>query len=323
VPPGTARPLACPNPALATDLSEIRFRSNAYLRIVDEVRRFARDPHATLLIEGESGTGKTIIARDIHRRSPRAAGPFESVVLSALDDALASSELFGHVVGAFTDARYHRNGAFVLAHGGTLFLDEIGKASAAVQRKLLHAVEYGEIRPLGADRAQHVDARLVAATNVSLATEVEAGRFLPDLFARLETFTIRLPALRERRADIPVLVEHYVAQQAPRSGYGNQLPDVDPELMRALQRADWPYNLRQLHATVHRLLVEAEGASLVTLAHCRGTLAYLQHVAGTTEPMSDADIADAIGKSGGNVSRAARLLGVDRTTLYRRRRRIK
>jgi two-component system NtrC family response regulator len=299
--------------------AELPLRSAAYLRVLDQVRRFARERNAPILIEGESGTGKTRIARLLHTQSARAAGPYEYVILSVLDDALANSELFGHVTGAFTDARSNRAGHFASAHGGTLFLDEIGKASPAVQRKLLHAIEYGEIRPLGADRDMRVDVRVVAATNVRLEERVASGEFLPDLFARLGTFRIRLPSLRDRRADIPVLVEYYVAQHARSCGYDGHTPDVDPELMDALTTAEWPYNLRQLDSTVNRLLVEAEGAATITLEHCRDDLEYLRMgIRRFGTPTLD-DIETAIALAGNNVSRAARALGVDRTTLHRKR----
>jgi DNA-binding NtrC family response regulator len=289
-----------------------------YLRVLEQVRRFARERSAPVLIEGETGTGKTGIARLLHSKSPRAAGPFEYVVLSALDDALANSELFGHVTGAFTDARSSRAGHFASAHGGTLFLDEIGKASRGVQRKLLHAIEYGEIRPLGADRDMRVDVRIIAAANTPLEESVMRDEFLPDLYARLGTFRIRLPPLRDRRADIPVLVEHYVAQHAPPCGYSGRPPDVDEELMHALRNADWPYNLRQLDSTVHRLLVEADGAPMMTLAHCRDNLEYLRGRPHKPGSLTRGEIETAIADAGNNVSRAARALGIDRTTLHRK-----
>jgi DNA-binding NtrC family response regulator len=297
---------------------QLRCRSAAYLRAVEQAERFARDRHAPILIEGETGTGKTLIARHIHQSSPRRSAPYQYVVLSTLDDALASSELFGHVPGAYTDARGSRAGQFASAHGGTLFLDEIGKASRVVQRKLLHAIEYGEIRPLGTDRDMRVDTRIVAATNIPLADCVARDEFLPDLHARLGTFRIRLPPLRERRADIPVLVDHYVAQHAPSCGYDAALPRVDGELMDALTRADWPHNLRQLHSTVHRLVVEADGALVITLAHCRDELSYLCGDCRRTGALTLDELEDAIAQAGNNMSRAAKALGVDRTTLYRK-----
>jgi len=295
------------------------FRSRAYRNALERIERFARDRTATILIEGESGTGKTRVARHLHQRSPRASGPFHSVVLSTLDDSLASSELFGHVTGAFTDARRNRAGHFVSANGGTLFLDEIGKASRAVQQKLLHAAEYGEIRAVGSDRDIRVDVRIVLASNISLDDLVEQGEFLPDLFARVATFRVVLPPLRERRVDIPLLVEEYVAKHAPQCGYADP-PSVDPALMRALQSASWPYNLRQLDATVHRILVDADGAAAIALDHCTDDLSYLREVAGVGAAL-DADRVDSAIARAGSIAGAARLLGVDRTTVHRFQRR--
>lgn len=214
-------------------------------------------PHDQLpiLIEGETGTGKSYAARALHLRSPRARGVFHQVVLSALDDSLASSDLFGHVAGAYTDARQSRPGHFISASHGTLFLDEIGKASAAVQRKLLHAVEQHEVWPVGADRPLRVNVRLIAATSVPLDDLVSRGDFLPDLASRLRSFRIRMPALRDRREDIPDLARQFVAAHGTRFGYDNALPRISAALLDVLQRADWPYNLRQLDGAVQRILV--------------------------------------------------------------------
>jgi DNA-binding NtrC family response regulator len=296
---------------------ELTIRSAAYRRTLSQVERFARDRSAPVLIEGDTGTGKTAIARHLHQKSARSSGPYEYVVLSALDDALANSDLFGHVVGAFTDARSSRAGHFASAHGGTLFLDEIGKASCGIQRKLLHAIEYGEIRPLGADRDMRVDVRIIAATNCALEERVARNEFLPDLYARLGTFRIRLPTLRERQADIPVLIEYYITQHAGSCGYDTP-PEFDAELMEALMNAEWPYNLRQLNSTVHRLLVEAEGAPVVTPAHCRDDLAYLC-ACRKSHALTLEEIESAVSHAGNNVSRAAQALGIHRTTLHRKR----
>jgi DNA-binding NtrC family response regulator len=281
-----------------------------------ELERFAGHPDAPILIEGESGTGKTMVARHVHQKSPRRVGPFETVVLSALEDSLAGSELFGHVAGAYTDARTARSGVFALAHRGTLFLDEIGKTSATIQQKLLHAVEYGEVRPLGSDRVMRIDARIVAASNIALAERANAGSFLPDLYARIETFRVRLPPLRERRADIPVLARHYVAIQARR--LNQKEPKIDDALMSALQAAEWPFNLRQLHATMLRLIIEAEGCAFITLDHCRGTLAYLARIGRDGHELSPQDVEVALAKTGNNVTHTAANLGVARTTVYRK-----
>lgn len=290
----------------------VKFPSQAFQRVMSQLERFARDPHATVLLEGESGTGKTTLSRYVHRASPRAAAPYQHVVLSTLDDGLAGSELFGHVIGAYTDAKSSRAGHFVSANGGTIFLDEIGKASLSVQQKLLHVIEYGEIRPIGSDREIRLDVRIVAAANVALEKMVTQGTFLSDLYARLSSFRVRLPSLRERRADIPILVHAYVAAHAARCGR-LQVPEIDEPLMHALQGAPWPNNLRQLDATVHRLLVEADGAAVITLDHCRDDLSYLTgHARSLT-----ADVVDDALTSAGTVSGAARILGVDRGTVYR------
>jgi two-component system response regulator HupR/HoxA len=282
-----------------------------------DLARLARDATVPILIEGESGTGKTLAARQVHALSPRASAPFVTVLLSALDDTLASSELFGHVSGAFTDARRQRVGSFASAHRGTLFLDEIGRSTPAVQRKLLHAIEYGQIRPLGSDREVAIDARIVAATSLSLEQAVEDGEFLGDLYARIEVFRVVLPPLRSRRNEIPAIVAMYLEQHS--TDRAEPAPDVSNELMAALQSAPWPHNLRQLHATVRRLIIESEGAEKLTLAHCRGPLAYLRSLRPLHSPISNSDIETAIEAAGDNVSAAARSLGLHRATLYRRK----
>lgn len=289
-------------------------RSTRYQATLLRLARFARDETAPVLLQGEAGTGKTSLARYVHSISPRASGPFQHVVLSALDDGVASSELFGHVAGAFTDARRARAGCFVSANGGTLFLDEIGKASLALQAKLLHAIEYGEIRPVGSDRGLKVKARLIAATNADLAELVENGAFLPDLQARLAVFRIVLPPLRDRRADIPALVHESVRRHAPACGYGESIPEIHDTLMAALQRAPWRNNLRELDASVHRLLIEAEGASRITLGHCTDELSYLATGRVDRHCITSQQIEEAIGRTG-SLSGAARALGIDRKTL--------
>jgi DNA-binding NtrC family response regulator len=306
------------DPSYAAWPHPAQFKSATYRAALARVERFAKDRYAPILIEGESGTGKTTLARYLHERSPRASGPFHALVLSTLDDSLASSELFGHVAGAFTDARSSRAGHFVSAAGGTLFLDEIGKASKAVQQKLLHAVETGEIRAVGSDRDVRVDVRVVLACNVPLQALVADGSFLPDLYARVGNFRIVLPPLRERKADIPMLIEHYVDKHASRYGYDSP-PAIDPSLLDALQSASWPGNMRQLDATIHRLVIDAAGANTITLDHCIEDLAVFRDQPGprtlTTETV-DCAISRA-----GSISGAARLLGVDRTTVHRFQRR--
>lgn len=310
--------LSLPNAVAHRENLAFRATSAAYQRMLESLERFARDPNVPVLLEGESGTGKTVLAKHLHLQSPRARSPYQHVVLAALDDGLAGSELFGHVAGAFTDARYSRAGHFVSANGGTIVLDEIGKASRAVQQKLLHAIEYGEIRPIGADREIRVDVRVVAASNVPLGDAAARGDFLPDLLARISVFRICVPPLRERRADIPQLARHCLqwhAQSASRTP-----PEIDADLLRALQVAPWPNNLRQLDATMHRLLIESDGDDVVTPHHCRGDLLYLRQLAGKPLELTAPTVDEAIA-SAGSVAGAARLLGVDRTTVHRFQRR--
>lgn len=293
------------------------FRSTSMLRALEQLERLARDPEVPILLEGESGTGKTLLARHLHALSPRARGPFQPVVLASMDDSLAGSELFGHVAGAFTDARQKRAGAFVSAHQGTLFLDEVGKASLSVQRKLLHVIEHGEIRPLGSDRTVHVDVRIITASNIPIDDLVASAAFLPDLYARLETFRVRLPPLRERRADIPLLVERCLVEHTRALGADGWRPTIDDELMRALQLASWPNNVRQLSATIRRLMVDSDGASRITFAHCTGALAWLARARTEKGTLRAASAKRAIADCGNNKSLAARTLGVNRATLYR------
>jgi DNA-binding NtrC family response regulator len=247
--------------------------------------------------------------------SPRRRGPYHCVVLSTLDDNLAASDLFGHVSGAYTDARHSRPGCFSSASGGTLFLDEIGKASASVQRKLLHAIEHREIWPVGTDRPVRVDVRLVAATNVPLEVLAERGAFLPDLAARLTAFRVRIPSLRERANDIPALVHQFIELRAPQCGHTGAVPRVDDRLLEVLQAADWPNNLRQLDATVQRLLIHADGLSVLTLEHLGDDIVNVG-AKGGDEPLTPERVRKVV-ESAGSKARAARLLGVTRQTVHR------
>jgi DNA-binding NtrC family response regulator len=296
-------------------LAVVGFRSSSFIRALRQLELFAKDDRAAILIEGPPGTGKTRLARHVHQISSRKRGPFAQLTLSSIDDALASSELFGHIAGAFTDAKSSRAGLFVTATRGTVFLDEIGKASRIVQQKLLHVIEYGELRPVGSDRDVKVDVRLVAAANEPLADLSRVGAFLPDLYARLSVFSVRLPPLSERRADIPILVARYVRAHAARMGIPT--PEVSPALMLALQRAPWPNNLRQLDATIHRLVVEADGAPFLSDDHASllGDFPVTRRETAVTRAEVEAAVAKA-----GSMNAAARLLGVHRTTLYRAQR---
>jgi DNA-binding NtrC family response regulator len=290
----------------------------AHLAALRGVESLAPYEHATVLIEGESGTGKSYVARLLHQRSPRARAVFHQVILSALDDNLAASDLFGHLSGSYTDARQNRPGHFVTANRGTLFLDEIGKASGAVQRKLLHAIEHREIWPVGADRAVRLDVRLVAASNIPLETLVERGSFLEDLSARLTTFRVRLPALRERREDIPPLVRQFVELRAASCGHPLRPPAVDGALMGALCEAEWPYNLRQLDGVVQRLLIEAaiQGSDVLTLALCPPELAVPCEQRSARSRPSPELVRERM-MALGSATATARSLGISRWTVYR------
>jgi transcriptional regulator with GAF, ATPase, and Fis domain len=209
----------------------------------------------TVMISGESGTGKELIARAIHEASSRRDRPLIRVNCAAIPRELFESEFFGHVRGAFTGAMRDRIGRFELADGGTIFLDEIGTISLAVQAKLLRVLQDREFEPLGAERTQKVDVRVIAATNRDLRQLVSDGKFLEDLFYRLNVIPIGMPPLRERREDIPLLVEHFVKRFAERTG--KQIDGVDEKAMLELARYEWPGNVRELENTIERAVVLA------------------------------------------------------------------
>ncbi len=214
----------------------------------------------TVLITGESGTGKELVARAIHRRSARAEGPFVAVNCSAIPQTLVESEFFGHEKGAFTDARESRPGRFEQADGGTLFLDEVGDLALDAQAKLLRALQERQVQRIGSRSARPVDVRVIAATNKDLAREVREGRFREDLYWRLNVVQIRLPALRERRDDLPVLLDFFVDRFNRELGLAVQ--SIAPDARRLLCDYDWPGNVRELENTVCRAMILCEGDTL-------------------------------------------------------------
>lgn len=217
---------------------------------------------ASVLLIGETGTGKELIARAIHRLSPRADGPYIRVNCGALSESLLESELFGHVKGAFTGAIDNKTGRFEAAHGGTIFLDEISSMSAKLQVKLLRVLQEKEFERVGESRTIRVDTRVIAATNQWLEDEIEAGRFRDDLYYRLNVVPIRLPPLRERREDIPALARFFLERYSEENR--REPPELTIEVIKALQAYDWPGNVRELENYIERAVVLAEGEKLTS-----------------------------------------------------------
>jgi DNA-binding NtrC family response regulator len=227
-------------------------KSRAVLDVIARAELVA-ESKSTVLVTGETGTGKELVARAIHARSAQRTMPLIKVNCAAIPETLLESELFGHVRGAFTGATFTKKGRFALAEGGTIFLDEIGTISLAVQAKLLRVLQDREFEPLGAERTQKVDVRVIAATNRDLRQLVSEGKFLEDLFYRLNVIPIEMPPLRDRREDIPPLVQHFVTRFAERTG--KAIEGVDEKAMAELTRYEWPGNVRELENTIERAVV--------------------------------------------------------------------
>ena len=273
---------------------------------------------ANVLILGEHGTGKEVVARWLHAASARVDRPLIAVNLGGIPDGLFESELFGHVRGAFTDAKTDRIGRFELAEGGTLFLDEIANLPLPQQAKLLRVLETGEYERVGASRARRADVRVVAATNADIQAEVKSGRFREDLLFRLNTVEIRLPPLRERRADVPLLAAHFLRRYAAR--YRKAAKEFAPDAMEQLLRHSWPGNVRELDHAVERAVLMAEGGRVQARDFGLGGSG---DGAGALDQMSLEDvervlIQKALTRAAGNVSEAAKALGLSRSALYRR-----
>jgi len=273
---------------------------------------------ASVLLTGENGSGKGTVAQALHAVSGRAARPLITVNAGGLSEGVFESELFGHVRGAFTDARADRVGRFELADGGTLFLDEIANVPPGLQSKLLRVVETGEFEPVGSSRTRRTDVRIVSATNADLALEVAGGRFRQDLLFRLNTIEIHVPPLRDRRADIPPLARHFLRQHAAR--YRKRLSDFEPGALEALLAHPWPGNVRELDHAVERAVLMAAGdkvrAADLGLRAGGGDARSLDDL--SLEEMEQVLIRKALARHDGNVSRAAEALGVSRSALYRR-----
>ena len=273
---------------------------------------------ANVLITGEHGTGKEVVARRLHALSPRADRPLITVNAGGLAEGLFASELFGHVKGAFTDAKSDRIGRFEMADGGTLFLDEIANVPLAQQAKLLRVLETGEVERIGSSRTQRVDVRVISATNAVPRDEVAAGRFREDLLFRLNTVEIHLPPLRERREDVAVLAAHFLGRYGER--YRKALRSFDPGATAALLSHPWPGNVRELAHVVERAVLMAAGDEIAArdlgIAPVAGTVSGLEEL--SLEEVERLLVAKALKRFGGNVSQAALALGLSRGALYRR-----
>ncbi len=321
------RDLAMENRALRRGLRDryrldnVVGRSEAMLQVYKTAARVA-STDATVLIQGESGTGKELVARAIHMASPRASGPFVAVDCGAIAEGVLESELFGHARGAFTGAQTARRGLFEEAHHGTLFLDEIGDIGPNLQARLLRALQEGTIRRVGANEPITVDVRVVAATNRDMEAAVKQGTFRADLYYRLHVVSIRIPPLRERREDIPLLAEHFAQKHGRAEGSA-----ISPEARELLLAHDWPGNVRELENVIARALaLNPSGVVLpedlpdgVRAARAAPAPASLPDVSDrpSLAELERRYASQVLQETGGNKTRAAEILGIDRKTLYR------
>ena len=316
------RRLAAENRALASpqggSVPLLVAQSPAMLPVLDLIERVGPSD-ASVLITGENGTGKGVVARALHQASRRAGRPLVTVNVGGLAESIFESELFGHVRGAFTDAKSDRAGRFELADQGTLFLDEIGNLMPAQQARMLRVLESGEFEAVGSPRTRRVDVRVLSATNADLEAEVAAGRFRRDLLFRLRTVAIELPPLRQRREDIPLLAAAFLERHA--RNYRKDIRGFDASALSALLSFSWPGNVRELDHAVERAVLMARGTWIaagdlaLSAAREAGTLSL---EAMSLEEVERALVHKALERHGGNVSRAAEALGLSRSALYRR-----
>jgi DNA-binding NtrC family response regulator len=303
---------------------QILGKSRPMQEVFELIRRVADSP-SNLLITGESGTGKELVAKAIHYNSDRRDRPFVAVNSAAIPEQLLESELFGHMRGAFTDAKADRPGLFEEAQKGTLFLDEISELPLMLQAKLLRAIQEREIRRVGSTKSIPVDVRIIAATNLSLADEVKAKHFREDLYYRLNVIEIRLPPLRDRRDDIPLLVENFLHKCAKANR--KPLQGISESSLALLIDYAWPGNVRELENVIERAVTLARAEKIMpedlpaTVQGSRGDRRVLDDAAERTLPLQEVEweyIKKILEKTGGNKYQAAQALGIDRKTLYRK-----
>src|SRR5262245_8852025 len=295
--------------------------SEEMVRVFKMVDKVA-DSDATILIQGESGTGKELVAREIHYRSGKAQGPFVSINCGAIPRDLLESNLFGHVKGSFTGAVRDSAGLFQVAEGGTFFLDEVGDMPIATQVKLLRALQEREIIPVGGTQPIKIDCRLVAATNSDLEKEVAAGRFRADLFYRLNVIPIRLPALRQRRDDIPILVDHFLKRHAQ----NHAAKTVSKDAMDLLMRYDWPGNVRELENVMERALILDESGVIgpddlpekIRFGHSQRGSLVIDTPTLTLDELEKEYILKVLNHTRWQKKRASEILGINASTLYRK-----
>jgi two-component system response regulator HydG len=311
--------------AAAEHFDEMVGTSPAMRRLFDVLDRVAQQD-VTVMVTGESGTGKELVARAVHRRSPRAKGPFVAINCAAMPVALLESELFGHVRGAFTDARTPRSGLFFQASGGTLFLDEVGEIPLAMQPKLLRALQERAARPVGGDRELPFDARLVVATNRDLEAAVEAGLFRADLYYRVNVVHIDVPPLRQRTGDVLLLAQHFLERTAARMA--KRVSGISGPAAERLLAYGWPGNVRELQNCMERAVALARFDQVMVddlpekvqsaVAPPRGVTGEDGEELLSMEEVERRHVLRVLEAVGGSKSRAARVLGFDRTTLYRK-----
>lgn len=303
--------------------------SEAMRSVIDRLSRIA-PTDATVLIQGDTGSGKELVAQAIHQNSPRKTRPFVALNCGALSENILESELFGHIKGAFTDASHDRIGKFEYADGGTLFLDEVGDMPPATQIKLLRVLESGEITRVGSNEAKKVDVRILSATNRDLETAIADGTFREDLYHRLKVVTVRLPRLTERREDIPLLVEHFLRLHTKR--HHKKVKSISPAARRRLMAYDWPGNVRELKNAIESMVVvdmdgtldlddlpEQFGGGTIaedTPISSGGSLAEL--VGKTMSDLEGMFIGETLKVTAGNREEAAKMLGIGERTLYRK-----